>query len=110
MSKAEHTPTPWRRSMISACLIEHGERAVASTNIHSRNDGGKTLAENAANLEFILRACNSYERMKKDLKYIQGLLSIIKSNFESLSPQDEIVKAHIRITATVAELNKEEGK
>jgi hypothetical protein len=67
----QHTPTPWQIGEYTPYTVEHGRRSICSTGGYSSNvNPERVSAENIANAEFIVRACNSHERVVAALKAI----------------------------------------
>lgn len=79
MSKQEHSPLPWVEDRRAAGNIRSEDsqygRLVANTNGYSRDH--EAHMENLANCEFIVEACNNYERLKAENQRLRNALEDI---------------------------------
>ena len=91
-TKTEHTPTPWK--------VIHGKFIIVSCN--EEELGYYSIAEIAdvvpkcptlANAEFIVKACNSHEKLVEALKLAQWHLEQRHACHPDLSPMREIKQA-----------------
>jgi hypothetical protein len=68
--KAEHTPIPWRLVKFAPMNVTAESKVVANCACYSDNtaDPEALHDELLANAEFIVRACNSHDRLVEALK------------------------------------------
>lgn len=76
MTKAKHTPTPWKIEFNSKCEIVAKEGTIATLDLPMKRelgyDGACLLEE--ANASFIVKAVNSHEALVEALKLARVLL------------------------------------
>lgn len=106
----KHTPTPWKTGGRIGSLnidAENG-RGIATCGYTDTSDVTKSLAENVANAEFIVRACNSHDDLIHYLKRIAQIAEIRQN--ENLN--DATIHAITECMMSLAKeaLAKAEGK
>ena len=83
-TQAKHTPTPWERSSESAYkILTPGGGLLAETSYHWVDPLSARL-----NAEFIVKACNSYDKMRELLSAAYQKLYIADSLIDPYTEED----------------------
>jgi hypothetical protein len=104
---SKHTPTPWKASGNS---IINSEDTICIANIEC--DGGYEAQgeQRDANAKFILKACNSHEKLVAALNTCVGLLEISADDAEECGYDQRAENIRLEIKQARAELAEAEWR
>jgi len=85
-TQAKHTPTPWTRSSENAYkILTPGGGLLAETSYHWVDPLSARL-----NAEFIVKACNSYEKLSEIMGLAFTLAAMATSQYKDMIEMDNL--------------------
>jgi len=85
--KKKHTPTPWLTSGIDSRII------VCKRGYNICDTGGSVMLdvdEDKANAEFIVEACNNYERLQSENERMRAEINTLKQRLQRYTTHNKI--------------------